>query len=74
MNEKSDDRKENDEPVDPERREFRPDDDRLSGGSDDSVQKEALGKEGSADIGNTSTTSGGAAGKIEELDTDRQRR
>jgi hypothetical protein len=71
MNQKRDDEKKNDEPIDPERREFRPDDDRLSGGSDGSVQKEALGKEGSEELGNTSATAGGAAGKIEELDPER---
>lgn len=47
---------------------YRPDDDRVSGGRDHSVQSEALGAEGSADLGVTSGTSGGAGGRIEDLD------
>lgn len=47
---------------------YRPDDDRLSGGRDGSVQSEARGEKGTEELGSTSTTSGGAAGKINDLD------
>lgn len=43
--------------------------DDVSGGRDKSVQTEALGKEGLADLSVTSGTSGGAAGRIVEVDT-----
>jgi hypothetical protein len=43
---------------------YRPDDDRVSGGADKSVQSEALGAEGSEDLAYNSSTSGGAAGRV----------
>ncbi|HEY0144000.1 MAG TPA: hypothetical protein VGF48_24145 [Thermoanaerobaculia bacterium] len=50
--------------------EFRPHADHVSGGSDKSVQKEALGAEGIEDLSATSGTSGGApGGKISEGDS-----
>jgi hypothetical protein len=49
--------------------EFRPDDDRISGGKDGSVQKEALGAEGIDNLSATSASSGGAAsGQIETIE------
>jgi hypothetical protein len=46
--------------------EYRPDDDRISGGRDHSVQTEALGADG--DLPANSATSGGAAGRINTVD------
>jgi hypothetical protein len=48
--------------------EYRPKDDHVSGGRDKSVQTEALGAEGSSNLSNSSATSGGAAGRINDLD------
>lgn len=48
--------------------EYRPNDDHVSGGSDKSVQSEALGAEGSANLSNSGATSGGAAGRINDLE------
>lgn len=42
--------------------------DDVSGGRDKSVQTEALGKEGLANLSVTSGSSGGAAGRIVDLD------
>jgi hypothetical protein len=42
--------------------------DDVSGGRDKSVQTEALGAEGAANLSNTSASSGGAAGRIVDLD------
>lgn len=42
---------------------YRPDDDRLKGKA---IQSEARGEQGSADLSNTSSTQGGAAGKVNE--------
>lgn len=49
--------------------EYRPHKDDVSGGSDKSVQAEALGAEGSADLQTTGSTSGGSAGRIENLNS-----
>jgi hypothetical protein len=46
--------------------EYRPDDDSVSGGSDKSVQSEAIGAEG--DLPANSATSGGQAGRINTID------
>lgn len=48
--------------------EYRPEKDDVSGGADKSVQTEALGAEGSANLYTTGATSGGAAGRINDLD------
>ncbi len=48
--------------------EFRPRKDDVSGGRDKSVQTEATGAEGLTDLGATSGTSGGDAGRISEGD------
>ena len=48
--------------------EYRPDEDDLKGGSDHSVQSEALGAEGSDDLASGGATSGRAAGRINDLD------
>ncbi|MBV8516243.1 MAG: hypothetical protein JO197_02470 [Acidobacteria bacterium] len=48
--------------------EYRPHEDDVSGGSDKSVQAEALGAEGSSELSNAGATSGSAAGRIENLD------
>ncbi|MDQ3282151.1 MAG: hypothetical protein M3Q69_12145 [Acidobacteriota bacterium] len=48
--------------------EYRPHKDDVSGGRDKSVQTEALGAEGIADLQTTSGSSGGGAGKISEAD------
>jgi hypothetical protein len=48
--------------------EFRPHKDDVSGGSDKSVQTEATGAEGAADLQTTSGTSGGGAGRVSEVD------
>ena len=42
--------------------------DDVSGGRDKSVQAEALGAEGATSLSNTSASSGGAAGRIVDLD------
>jgi hypothetical protein len=42
--------------------------DDVSGGRDKSVQSEALGAEGASNLSNSGSSSGGAAGRIEELD------
>ena len=47
---------------------YRPNEDDVKGGSDHSVQSEALGAEGSENLANDSATSGGAAGRIDEID------
>ncbi|HEY0156909.1 MAG TPA: hypothetical protein VGF28_06395 [Thermoanaerobaculia bacterium] len=49
--------------------EFRPHKDDVSGGRDKSVQTEATGAEGLADMNVTSGSSGGAAGRIPESDS-----
>jgi hypothetical protein len=51
---------------------YRPDDDSVSGGKDKSVQSEARDSKGSEDLANNSATSGGNAGRLEELDEKRQ--
>jgi hypothetical protein len=48
--------------------EYRPDEKDVSGGSDKSVQTEALGAEGSQNLPANSATSGGAAGRINDLE------
>lgn len=48
--------------------EYRPRKDDVSGGRDKSVQAEALGAEGLADVSNSSATSGGASGKVNTVD------
>jgi hypothetical protein len=48
--------------------EYRPNDDRARGGKTHSVQTEALGADGSENLSNTSASSGGAAGRINDLD------
>lgn len=48
--------------------EYRPHKDDVSGGSDKSVQSEALGAEGAANLSNSSASSGGAAGRIHDLE------
>lgn len=49
--------------------EYRPHADHVSGGSDKSVQKEAIGAEGIEDLSATSGTSGGApSGRISGVD------
>jgi hypothetical protein len=50
-----------------DRRNRREDEERLRGGKDGSVQSEALGAEGSAQLGNTSETQGGFAGGVSDL-------
>jgi len=45
---------------------YRPDRDDVSGGSDKSVQTEALGAEGLTNLGATSGSMGGAAGTIND--------
>jgi hypothetical protein len=54
--------------------EWRPDDDRVSGGSDHSVQTEAHRAEGSANLANDSATMGGAAGTVSEADRPEDKR
>lgn len=49
--------------------EYRPHKDDVSGGRDKSVQTEATGAEGIADMSVTSGTSGGDAGRIPESDS-----
>lgn len=44
--------------------EYRPHKDDVSGGRDKSVQSEATGAEGAADLQNSGATSGGAAGRF----------
>lgn len=46
--------------------EYRPEKDDVSGGRDKSVQSEAVGAEGSSNLAQSGTTSGGAAGRIED--------
>jgi hypothetical protein len=48
---------------------YREHEDDVSGGRDKSVQSEAWGAEGSANLSNSSASSGGAAGQIEDLET-----
>lgn len=48
--------------------EFRPDDDRISGGKDHSVQTEARGDEGIENLPGNSATSGGAGGGINTIE------
>lgn len=48
--------------------EYRPDKDDISGGRDKSVQTEAWGAEGEENVSVTGSTSGGAAGRLEDLD------
>lgn len=48
--------------------EYRPHKDDVSGGRDKSVQTEALGAEGLADLSVTSGSSGGSAGRINDVD------
>lgn len=48
--------------------EYRPHKDDVSGGADKSVQTEALGAEGAADLSNSSASSGGAAGRVNTVD------
>ncbi|HEX2061269.1 MAG TPA: hypothetical protein VHK90_11050 [Thermoanaerobaculia bacterium] len=48
--------------------EYRPHKDDVSGGSDKSVQTEAKGAEGSANLSSSSASSGGAAGRIDTID------
>ena len=47
---------------------YRPDDERLRGGKDHSVQTEALGEEGSANLAQSGTTTSGAAGRVDDQD------
>jgi hypothetical protein len=49
-------------------KEYRPNDDSVSGGSDKSVQTEALGAEGSSDLQVSGSTSGGGAGRFSSPD------
>ncbi|HEX9983041.1 MAG TPA: hypothetical protein VGF69_07245 [Thermoanaerobaculia bacterium] len=48
--------------------EYRPHKDDVSGGADKSVQTEALGAEGAANLSNSSASSGGAAGRVNTID------
>ena len=48
--------------------EFRPHEDDVSGGRDKSVQTEATGAEGAADLQSSGSTSGGAAGRFSSPD------
>lgn len=48
--------------------EYRPHKDDVSGGSDKSVQKEALGAEGLENLSATSGSSGGASGRINTVE------
>lgn len=50
--------------------EYRPEKDDVSGGSDKSVQTEAIGAEGDRNLTSTSATSGGAGGQISNLESD----
>ncbi len=52
----------------------RPNDDCLRDGKDHSVQSEAWGEEGSDNLANDGATSGGAAGRVDSLDTGDVRR
>jgi hypothetical protein len=54
--------------------EYRPHKDDVSGGRDKSVQTEALGAEGIADLSNSSATSGGASGKVNTVNSPAQPR
>ena len=46
---------------------YRPDEDDVKGGADHLVQSEAWGAEGSENLANDSATSGGAAGRVDDL-------
>jgi hypothetical protein len=47
---------------------YRGEKDDVSGGRDKSVQTEALGAEGTANLSNAGSSSGGAAGRIEDVE------
>ena len=49
---------------------YRPDDDTLRGDNHHSVQSEALGEEGDANLSQSGTTMSGGSGQIEDLDKD----
>lgn len=46
---------------------YRPNDDRISGGKEHSVQSEARQQQGDEDLGVTGSTQGGAAGHVHDL-------
>ena len=47
---------------------YRPNDDTVKGGNDRSVQAEAVGAEGDENLLNSGATSGGAAGRLNDLE------